>query len=103
PDNANSVGSVLADQDSKRRPISWSVVVRPDGPCSQTQPIAHVPEILMNLTRLLVVGCVAVFAVSCARPLAAQEANPPATQPAATQPGQTRKLPFLTVDVNKRQ
>lgn len=57
----------------------------------------------MNLTRLLAIGCVALFAVSCARPLAAQEANPPATQPAATQPGQTKKLPFLTVDVNKRQ
>lgn len=57
----------------------------------------------MNLSRLIALGCLALFTVSCARPLAAQEAAAPATQPAAVEPGQTKKLPHLTVDVKNRQ
>ncbi len=54
----------------------------------------------MTLTRLIAIGCLAVFALSCAQPLVAQEADPEA---APAQPGQTRKLPHLTVDVKQRQ
>jgi len=56
----------------------------------------------MILTRLIAVGCLTMFTLSCAGPVSAQEPAGDAPPP-ATQPGQTRKLPHMVVDVANRE